>query len=95
MLRRRTRYFGNGEVEHLYLDSTDLRRGNFIETHLEGAVLWKAHLEEAVLEGAYLHGANLLGVEGLTMDQLEQAIGDETTRLPEGKGLRMPKSWLK
>ena len=47
---------------------------------LEGN-LWQANLQ----------GANLQGAKGLTHEQLEQAIGDDTTELPEG--LHRPASW--
>jgi len=76
VLRRRTRHYGNGEAERLDLHETDLRRGN---------------LEEANLEGAYLMRANLEGAKLLTEEQIWQAFGDETTKLPEG--LKSPKSW--
>jgi hypothetical protein len=146
VLRRRPRYFGNGEVERLDLHQTNLRSGNLREAHLEGAilgearlegailgearlegailraahleraylgaarleraVLWEAHLERAYLRAARLEEANLReahleradlgeahleGVWLLTEEQLEQAIGDETTKLPEG--LKRPSSW--
>ena len=86
VLRRRTRYFGNGEVENLDLHATNLRRGNLRGAHLEGADLIEAHLEKASLWGAHLEGARFL-----TGEQIEQAIGDETTKLPEG--LKRPSSW--
>jgi hypothetical protein len=76
VIRRRTRHFGNGEVEHLDLHETDPRRGNLLKAHLEGANLREAHLD---------------GTKHLTEEQIEQAIGNETTKLPEG--LKMPKSW--
>src|SRR5215208_2243104 len=96
VLRRRTRYFGNGEVENLDLHATNLRRGNLRAAHLEGANLVEAHLEEAYLgeahlEGADLRGAHLEGARFLTEEQIEQAIGDETTKLP--KRLKHPSSW--
>ena len=106
VLRRRTRHFGNGEVERLDLHQKDLRKGDLHGAHLEGASLREAHLEGAYLqgahlegaylqgahlEGAHLHGAHLEGAELLTKEQIWRAIGDETTKLPEG--LKMPKSW--
>ncbi len=51
------------------------------EANLQGADLWQANLQ----------GANLQGAKGLTDEQLEQAIGDENTELPEG--LHPPASW--
>lgn len=100
VLRRRTRYLGKGEEEHERIDlrSTDLRGGNLFDIHLEGAYLQGANLEGANLQGAELrgadlHGANLSVAVGLTQPQIEEAIGDVTTKLPEG--LEMPKSWAK
>ena len=50
-------------------------------------------LREADLSEAYLYRANLSGAKELTQEQLEQANGDATTALPEGR--EMPKSWTK
>jgi hypothetical protein len=46
---------------------------------------------EGNLWQANLQGADLRGAKGLTHEQLEQAIGDENTELPEG--LHPPASW--
>jgi len=54
--------------------------------------LTEADLTRADLTGADLTGADLHKARGLTQTQIEKAVGDETTKLPEG--LEMPKSWL-
>ena len=64
---------------------------------LSGAVLRKANLSRAVLRGANLSGAdlsgaNLSGAEDLTQEQLEEANGDESTRLPSD--LKPPSHWI-
>jgi uncharacterized protein YjbI with pentapeptide repeats len=66
----------------------DLRKVNF-----RRAVLREADLKGANLQGANLQGANLQGVKHLTQEQLELALGDETTNLPQG--LDRPKSWTR
>ena len=45
-----------------------------------------AHLEGTDLQDAHLEGANLFGATGVSQDQLEFAIGDSATVLPEGVG---------
>jgi hypothetical protein len=59
--------------------------------HLEGADLNLAHLESACLRKAHLEGAYLHGA-GLTQAQIEAAIGDAKTELPEK--LSRPAHWL-
>jgi len=66
---------GEDRVPEEYRVRPDLRRTN---------------LERANLTGANLTGADLTGVD-LEEEQLEQAIGDATTRLPEG--FTRPASW--
>ncbi len=64
---------------------------------LSGAVLRKANLSGAALRGANLSradlsGAILSGAEDLTQEQLEEANGDESTRLPSE--LKRPSHWI-
>jgi uncharacterized protein YjbI with pentapeptide repeats/Cdc6-like AAA superfamily ATPase len=78
-----------------------LRRANLTEANLivanlagadlTGADLTGAELKEANLAGANLTGADLTGVDELTENQIEQAVGDETTTLPEH--LDLPVGW--
>lgn len=63
VLRRRTRYKGNGEAERLDLHTTALRGANLTAAHLEGARLEGAFLSRARLEGAILGGAHLEGAD--------------------------------
>ena len=60
--------------------------------NLEGAILQRADLRDTGLQEAILWGAGLQGAKGLTQEQLEQARGDETTKLPEHP--ERPKSWI-
>ena len=59
---------------------------------LSGAVLLGANLSGADLRGADLSGAILSGAEDLTQEQLEEANGDESTRLPSE--LKLPSHWI-
>ena len=61
-----------------HLEGADLWKA-----HLEGADLWKAHLEGVRLEEAHLEGADLRGAIALTKEQIESAITDENTKLPD------------
>ncbi len=58
---------------------------------LEGADLRAACLLGADLRGARLGGADLRGALFLTRSQLESAVGDVATRLPEH--LAAPAHW--
>jgi hypothetical protein len=61
--------------------------------NLKTAGLLGPHLKECKLEHADLRGANLSRAQSLTMKQLQQAIGDRSTVLPEG--LDYPENWLR
>jgi len=66
----------------------DLREADLSGANLSGATFFRAYFIRANLSGACLSGA-----KELTQEQLEQANGDATTALPEGR--EMPKSWTK
>jgi uncharacterized protein YjbI with pentapeptide repeats len=51
------------------------------------------NLTGAILRDADLSGALLVSTEGLTQDQIDQAIGDRMTQLPGH--LRQPVAWSK
>jgi hypothetical protein len=62
------------------------------EANLRGADLEKAELQDAFFQDAFFQDANLLraylqGALYLTQAQIEDALGDKNTRLPE----RLPK----
>jgi type II secretory pathway pseudopilin PulG len=76
------------EGQRLDLRGTDLRGADLREAHLEGANLSEAHLERANLRGAHFEEAYLHEAQGLTQAQLDQAFGDEKTKLPEGLTVR-------
>jgi hypothetical protein len=88
-------------LEAAELNVTYLAGADLSEAHLEGAHLGGAHLKNADLTGAHLEsadlweahveGANLQAVKGLTQAQLERAVGDRATKLPDG--LSTPAHW--
>ena len=45
--------------------------------------LFRANLSKARLNGTNLSGANIIGAESLTKEQIESAITDEDTKLPD------------
>ena len=68
------------------------------ETNLLGAVFDDLEIESvdlkfgaADLEGAEIKGVDLRGVIGLTQDQIDSAIGDNSTKIPEN--FCRPESW--
>jgi uncharacterized protein YjbI with pentapeptide repeats len=65
------------------LDGADLSRADLGWAHLAGANLTDAALAGADLSCADLSAADLSGTD-LTQDQLDTAVVDETTRLPDG-----------
>jgi uncharacterized protein YjbI with pentapeptide repeats len=99
--------FRAAHLEGANLESALLRRANVKGADLKGADLKRANLEEANLRAAYLAGLNLEGANlrntnlrntdlrqtrDVTQEQIDQAIGDETTQLPQG--LTRPARWL-
>ena len=57
----------------------NLTNASFVGTYLDGV-----NFSGATLTGTNLSGATLLRATGLTQARLNQACGDETTRLPRG-----------
>ncbi len=60
---------------------------------MQGAKLIGAILKGADILGALLHGANLEVAEGLTQAQLDQACGNEETKLPNGLTVKGCPGW--
>ena len=63
---------------------SSLRSARFVHARLEGAVFNGADLADADLTGAHLGSADLTRTKGLSQRQLDEAVGDERTKLPEG-----------
>ncbi len=66
------------------LSGANLQGADLSGANLQGANLNKAYLKKANLGDANLSGANLTEAKKLTQKQLDQACGDEKTKLPEG-----------
>lgn len=60
------------------LTNADLRFADFTGSSFRGSNLYRTRLE-----GTILRGADLSGVRNLTWEQLDQAVIDETTVLPD------------
>jgi hypothetical protein len=78
-------------LAYAYLPEANLRGASLRDANLSRAELSGAELSYANLIRTNLRGANLRGVKGLTQEQLEQANGDSSTRLPDY--LSHPSSW--
>jgi uncharacterized protein YjbI with pentapeptide repeats len=74
---------GLTHLERANLSNAWLNSVSLADVHLEGANLENAILYEANLNGTHLEGANLRGAT-ITDEQLEKAILDEKTILPNG-----------
>ncbi len=82
----------NADLQYANLMGADFEDANLVNASLRDANLESAWLERTNLAGANLEGANLRGAWDLTQEQLEAAIGDEKTVLPEG--LTRPSHWI-
>jgi uncharacterized protein YjbI with pentapeptide repeats len=69
--------------------SSSFAGANLTNASFVGAYLDGANFSGATLTGTNLSGATLLRATGLTQGHLNQACGDETTRLP--RGLTIPR----
>ncbi len=65
-------------------DGASFRGADLDRAMLTGATFAGADFRGASLDGAILAGANLSGVRNLRQSQLDDACGDEKTRLPSG-----------
>lgn len=65
------------------LQGADLHNASLQAADLRGAKLQNADLSGAKLRGAKLIGADLSDAIGLTQKQLDQACGDDLTKLPD------------
>ncbi|MCZ6863823.1 MAG: pentapeptide repeat-containing protein [Alphaproteobacteria bacterium] len=61
--------------------------------NLQWAKLIGANFEGADIIGAVLHGADLTLAKGLTQAQLDQACGNEETKLPNGLTVKGCPGW--
>lgn len=103
-------YLTGAHLEGASLAGAHLEGAELTWAHLEGAKLFLAHLEGAYLRNADLEGADLRGTylvgavlwgadlhdaKHWTQKQLEGAIGDEGTTLPDSDWLTIASCWIK
>ena len=90
--------FSNANLKKADLSETNLQGAVFLHAFLKEADLGLAKLDRANLFRAKLHGADLFGATfkgvdlsnamGLTQDQIDQACGNNETKLPAGFTIR-------
>lgn len=68
-----------------------LRNTSLIRANLTGTTLIGADLTDAKLAGATLYSADLQEAKGLKQEQIEQAYGNYTTKLPDN--VKRPSFW--
>ena len=85
--------FYDADLSKAILNGATLSVANLQIARLHNADLRRANLEGANLRGANLEGADLRGARNLTQAQIEEALGNKDTRLPEG--LQRPAEWSK
>ncbi|MBW4560472.1 MAG: pentapeptide repeat-containing protein [Mojavia pulchra JT2-VF2] len=78
-------------LQQANLYEANLQQANFYEANLQQAILIGANLEQAILQKAKIFGADMTRSENLELQQLELAIGDRTTILPQN--LQLPEHW--
>lgn len=83
----------DADLTEANLQRAFLKEADLSEADLRGADLRGAKLQGAKLQGADLRGADLRGALNLTQAQIEEALGDKYTKLPEG--LQRPAEWSK
>lgn len=91
--------FSDANLDSARLDGAFMDSARFHDADLEGASLVGAYakradfrgaaMAEADLRGAILWGADLSTAVGLSQDQLDEAIGDDDTQLPDGLTVRI------
>ncbi|MBD2086566.1 MULTISPECIES: pentapeptide repeat-containing protein [unclassified Coleofasciculus] len=79
------------DLQRAKLSGTKLQSVDLGEANLQGASLYKANLLGAILDDAKLHGATFRQVQNLEQAQIETALGDSATVLPNN--LEKPAHW--
>jgi len=91
----------DADLEYISMEGSDLSNSHLVNTDLSNADLSDANLYHAYLASVDLSGANLSGTDlseldlrndtGLTQEQIDEAIGNERTYLPDD--LQRPANW--
>jgi len=69
-------------VRRTVLDGANLSNANLSGADATNASFRGANFQDANLQGTILEGADLTDAKNLTVEQLEQAVIDEHTKLP-------------
>jgi hypothetical protein len=97
-------WFRQADLRGAFLREADLMDTSFVGADLRDVLFGEAesyepaknliatNFADANLEGADLRGLDLTEALGLTQPQIDQAIGDETTKLP--RDLKIPDHWV-
>ena len=86
--RTRTRAAEGLDLNRTFIRRVDLSYANLARANLSYADCTNANFagadfKDAILEGTILKGADLSGARNLTREQIQRAIVDDRTRLPE------------
>lgn len=89
--------FFKADLKGVTLVQADLIQANFAEANLEeadfrGAILYRANFTGANLREANLREANLTEAIGITSEQIQSALGNDTTILPDN--MTRPGHWI-
>jgi Pentapeptide repeats (8 copies) len=93
--RLRNAIFEEAKLRGAELQRADLEQAVLCKADFRRANLAGADLERADFRGANLAGANLERARHLTRDQIELAIGNNQTILPENLTNHRPSTWSK
>jgi len=74
------------------LSGADLSAANLTEADLRGTILAGANFQVADLNNAVLIGADLRGVRNLSLEQVQNAIYDDTTRFDDALANHLPQA---
>src|SRR5215217_7312645 len=91
----------DADLEYISMKGSNLSNSHLVNTDLSNADLSDANLYHAYLDNVDLSGANLSDADlgdldlrndtGLTQEQIDEAIGNERTQLPDD--LQRPQTW--
>jgi uncharacterized protein YjbI with pentapeptide repeats len=91
----------DADLEYTSMEGSDVSQAHLVNTDLSNADLSDANLYHSYLDNVDLSGADLSGADlsdvdlrndtGLTQEQIDEAIGNERTQLPDD--LQRPASW--
>jgi uncharacterized protein YjbI with pentapeptide repeats len=91
----------DADLEYISLEGSNLSAAHLVNTNLSNANLSDANLYHSYLSNVDLSGADLSGADlsdvdlrndkGLTQEQIDEAVGNERTQLPDD--LERPTNW--